>query len=99
LWSDHNSSNTISWDISEVDEIVDWLDRYWDDYVAVSWLTRNDPTKTAADLGFKYLPQEVVTVGQHTDYVRHLKPVDWSSLHGVHDVDAGECSGGVCPSR
>jgi ribonucleoside-triphosphate reductase len=99
LWSDHNTSITVSWDISELDDIVDWLDRYWDDYVAVSWFKRNDPTKSAADLGYKYLPQEVVTQGQHAEYLKQLKPVDWSRLHGVHDVDAGECASGACPVK
>ena len=98
LWSDHNTSITISWDISELDKIVNWLDRYWDDYVAVSWFKRNDPTMTAEDLGYKYLPQEVVSQGQHAEYLKQLKPVDWSRLHGIHEVDAGECASGTCPA-
>jgi ribonucleoside-triphosphate reductase len=97
LWSDHNTSITVSWDISELDEIVDWLDRYWDDYVAVSWLKRIDPTKTAADLGYKYLPQEVVVEAEYRTYADTLKPVDWSRLHGIHEMDTGECAAGACP--
>lgn len=99
LWSDHNTSITISWDISELDQIVEWLYRYWDDYVAVSWLRRNDPSKTAKDLGYKYLPQEVITRGEYQDYVSQLKLVDWSSLHGIHDVDVSDCTSGACPAK
>jgi len=56
-----NVSCTISYDTSETEEIVDWLDKNWDNYVAVSFLFRNDPTKTAKDLGYPYLPQEVAS--------------------------------------
>jgi len=99
LWADHNTSITVSWDISELDEIVDWLDRYWDDYVAVSWMMRNDPTKTAKDLGHKYLPQEVVTESAYREYADKLSIVDWGKLHGIHEVDAGECASGACPVK
>src|SRR5690606_17396350 len=54
---DHNCSITISYSPDEVDDIVKWLDENWDDYVGVSFIYRNDPTKTAADLGYLYLPQ------------------------------------------
>lgn len=99
LWTDHNSSVTISWDISELDEIVDWLFRYWHDFVGVSWLKRNDPTKTARDLGYDYLPQEVVTQETYRKYTSSLKPVDWSQLHGIFEMDGSGCAGGVCPVK
>ena len=99
LWTDHNTSITVSWDISELDEIVEWLYRYWDDFVAVSWLMRNDPTKTAADLGYAYLPQEVVEEDDYTKYTSGLKQVDWSRLHGIHDVEMEDCAGGQCPVK
>lgn len=100
LWADHNVSNTISWDVSELDEIVDWLHTYWDDYVAVSWLFRNDPTKTAADLGYQYLPQQVVSPAAYHEYVGRLKEIDWSEMHGVFDdVAASDCAGGACPVK
>jgi len=100
LWTDHNSSVTVSWDISELDQIVDWLYHRWDDYVAVSWLMRIDPTVTAEDAGYAYLPQEVVTQEAYSTYNDSLKPVDWSKLHdGVHDLELDGCAGGVCPVR
>ena len=99
LWSDHNTSNTISWDISELDDIVDWLYRYWDDFVAVSWLMRNDPTKTAKDLGYAYLPQDVVAESEFRDYNSKLKPVNWDSIHGIHELEMEDCAGGQCPVK
>ena len=56
-----NVSNTISYSPDEVPAIIDWLLANWDIYVGVSFLYRADPSKTAADLGYLYLPQEVVT--------------------------------------
>jgi hypothetical protein len=38
-----------------VPAIVDWLLRNWESYVGVSFIYRNDPTKTAADLGLDML--------------------------------------------
>lgn len=99
LWTDHNSSVTVSWDISEIDEIVEWLWRNWNDFVAVSWLMRNDPTKTAKDLGYAYLPQEVVEEGDYASYTATLQPVDWTQMHGVHDLTLNDCAGGQCPVR
>lgn len=70
-----NVSCTISYSVDETMEIVDWLDRNWDNYVAVSFLFRNDPSKTAADLGYPYLPQEVTTKEIYEAYVSKLLPV------------------------
>lgn len=98
-WTDHNTSVTISWDITELDDIVEWLYRHWNDFVAVSWLMRTDPTKTAKDLGFPYLPQEVVNEADFRSYTSVLQPVDWSRLHGIHDLTLTDCSTGQCPTR
>lgn len=100
LWTDHNTSITVSWDITELDDIVEWLYRYWNDFVAVSWLMRNDPTKTAKDLGYPYLPQEVVTEEEFRSYTSTLSDVDWSRLHGgIQDMVMADCAGGQCPVR
>lgn len=99
LWTDHNSSITVSWDIAELDDIVDWLYKYWDDFVAVSWLRRADPTLTAKDLGYEYLPQEVVEEDRFQGYMAQLKEIDWSGMHGVHDFELDDCAGGVCPVK
>ena len=105
---DHNCSVTISYGVEEVPEIIDWLLKNWDTYVGVSFIYRNDPTKTAADLGYLYLPQEVVTKETYFEYVKTLKPLKAMGegteemAEGVDDyeIDAGdECATGVCPVR
>lgn len=98
-WCQQNVSATISYSVDEVDDIVDWLIRNWDVYVGVSFLFRADPTKTAADLGYKYLPQEVVTKERYDDYVAVIQPIE---LDKSNDIDApieDDCVGGVCPVR
>lgn len=95
----HNCSITVSFDASEIDDMADWFMANWDDYVGVSFLQRNDPTKTAEDLGFKYLPQQTVTREVFYDYALTLKPVDLSKdeSHDLMEMDA--CSTGSCPIR
>ncbi len=102
LWADHNVSNTISWDISEIDEIVEWLHYHWNDFVAVSWLRRADPTLRAADLGFNYLPQEVVTREEYEAYAATLTDVDFevdATASAEYELDVEGCVGGVCPVK
>lgn len=93
---EHNCSITVSYSPDEVPAIVDWLHENWDDYVAVSFLYRNDPTKTAADLGYPYLPQEVVTESVFRAYEQSLKPVSFS---GYDEVFEEGCATGACPIR
>jgi len=103
FWMDnyvqHNASVTISYDPSEVDEIVEWLFENWDHYVGVSWLFRNDPTKTCYDLGYPYLPQTVVTAADYHAYVSKLSDVDFGTDGSMETPLDEECAGGVCPVR
>jgi adenosylcobalamin-dependent ribonucleoside-triphosphate reductase len=103
---DHNCSITVSYDPSEVPAIVDWLNENWDSYVGVSFLLRADPTKTAQDLGYPYLPQEVVSKEVYEAYVATLEPIDiedaqapTSTLENLEIEDGSDCAGGVCPVR
>ena len=96
---DHNCSITVSYDPSEVPAIVDWILENWDIYVGVSFIFRNDPTKTAKDLGFEYLPQEVVTEETYNEYVSRLRPVDLNGTSSLVDDLAADCSTGACPIR
>lgn len=94
---DHNASITVSYDASELDSIVDWLYHNWDSYVGVSFLFRADPTKTAADLGYPYLPQEVVTKQEYDAYVSNLQPF---SIDGAGEgIIEDDCATGMCPIR
>jgi intein/homing endonuclease len=98
-YCDHNVSNTISYDKNEVPSIIDWLMNNWDSYVAVSFLFRTDPTMKPRDLGFDYLPQEVVTKEVYDRYVSHLLPVDFDAVHTYDELDEDECLTGACPIK
>ena len=96
-----NVSNTISYSPDEVPAIIDWLLANWDIYVGVSFLYRADPSKTAADLGYLYLPQEVVTRERYEEYTRRLLHVDLGAENreGDLEIDSQECSSGGCPIK
>ena len=96
---DHNCSVTISYDPSEIEAIVGWILENWDSYVGVSFIYRNDPTKTAEDLGYAYLPQEVVTKEKYYDYVSTLLEVDLTALGTTDDLSDEACATGACPIR
>jgi|26BtaG_2_1085354.scaffolds.fasta_scaffold00093_16 ribonucleoside-triphosphate reductase len=99
-WTQQNTSVTISYDPSEVPAIIDWLLDNWDVYVGVSFLFRADPTKTAEDLGYQYLPQEVVTKEMYDEYVSQLEPVVLDeSNNSLEEIGNDECAGGACPVR
>lgn len=96
---DHNCSITVSYDLSEVPDIIDWLMDNWDSYIGVSFIYRNDPTKTAAELGYPYLPQEVVDADTFRTYVSKLGDVDLSGTDIEEMVQIDDCAGGACPIR
>lgn len=96
---DHNCSVTISYSPEEVPEIVDWIYDNWDSYVGVSFIYRNDPTKTAADLGYAYLPQEVVTEEEFRAYADNLWPVDLDGTNSFDELMDEGCATGACPIR
>lgn len=95
---DHNCSITVSYDNDEVLGIGQWLERNWDHYVGVSFLPRIDPTKTAEDLGYPYLPQEVVDKETYGAYVEGIKEFNLNG-EGAGDLLDEDCEGGVCPVR
>ena len=90
---------TISYDPSEADGIVEWLLANWDSYVGVSFIYRTDPSKTAADLGYQYLPQEVVSAEQFYEYNDKLLPVDIELYNTLEELMDDECATGACPVR
>ena len=98
-WTQQNTSVTISYDLTEVDGIIDWLLANWDCYVGVSFIYRNDPTKTAKDLGYLYLPQEVVTEEEYNQYAATLLPVDLNAVVGFDEITDQECATGACPVK
>lgn len=97
-YCDQNVSNTIYYYPEEKDDIVDWILNNWDIYVGLSFLFKNDPTVSAKDLGFDYLPQEYITKDHYYEYVDTLKEIDWEDTDYDSDFD-DECVGGFCPMR
>lgn len=101
-WCQQNVSATISYSPDESEAIVDWLMENWDTYVGVSFLFRTDPTKTAKDLGYLYLPQEVVSKETYDSYIVNLQPINLDESNDIDaelDMSAEACIGGVCPVR
>jgi ribonucleoside-triphosphate reductase len=98
-WCQQNVSATISYSPDEVEGIVDWLMTNWDDYVGVSFLFRADPTKTAKDLGYRYLPQEVVTKDVYDAYAATLQPIVLDEANDIDAVLEDDCTSGGCPIR
>lgn len=98
-WTQQNTSVTISYDPSEVPAIIDWLLDNWDCYVGVSFIYRTDPTKTAKDLGYLYLPQEVVDERTFKDYIHTLLPVDLNNTNSFDEIMDAECATGACPVK
>lgn len=98
-WTQQNTSVTISYDPSEIEDIIEWLLANWDCYVGVSFLYRNDPTKTAKDLGYLYLPQEVVTKETYDKYVSTLLPVDLNNTESFDELVQDDCATGACPIK
>ena len=99
-FADHNISITVSYSPDEVEDIVDWLHSNWDHFVGVSFLLRADPTKTAEDLGYPYLPQQPITKEEYYEYVSKLKGVNLDSVF-VNSLEelTEDCSTGMCPLR
>lgn len=98
-WTQQNTSVTISYDPTEVPAIIDWLLDNWDCYVGVSFIYRTDPTKTAKDLGYLYLPQEVVDEQTFRNYVHSLSLVSLENANSFDEIMGEECSTGACPIR
>jgi ribonucleoside-triphosphate reductase len=98
-WTQQNTSVTISYDPTEVPAIIDWLLDNWDCYVGVSFIYRTDPTKTAKDLGYLYLPQEVVDEQTFRNYIHQLTPVSLENANSFDEIMGEDCATGACPIK
>lgn len=98
-WCQQNVSATISYSVDEVPAIITWLLENWDNYVGVSFLFRADPTKTAKDLGYLYLPQCVVTKEEYDSYTATLQPIDLDKTNNIDAELDDDCTSGSCPIR
>lgn len=95
----HNTSITVSYSSEEVPAMITWLRAHWDEYIAVSFLLRQDPSKTAKDLGYPYLPQELASEEAFRAYVAALKPLAAVVVDSTEQLLEAECAGGACPTR
>lgn len=98
-WCHQNVSNTISYSPEEIPDIIQWLLTNWESYVGVSFLYRTDPTKTAKDLGYLYLPQEVVTQEVWEAYSSQLKEISIDGISGFDEIESDTCATGACPIK
>ena len=98
-WTQQNTSVTISYSLDEVEGIIEWLLNNWDCYVGVSFIYRTDPSMTAKDLGYLYLPQEVVSEQVYNEYVQILKPVSLDDVNSFDEITSDDCSTGSCPIK
>jgi ribonucleoside-triphosphate reductase len=98
-WTQQNTSVTISYNSSETNDIIDWLLNNWDCYVGVSFIYKTDPTKTAQDLGYLYLPQEVVDEHTYKQYVQDLKSIEVDNVNSFDELQDDECITGACPVK
>jgi len=98
VWCDANCSITVSYDQSEVRDIVEWLHANWDTFVGVSFLPRVDATKTAEELGYAYLPQAIVPEEEFDAYAAQLLPISLDDDRS-NAIVADDCASGACPVR
>jgi len=98
-YCDQNVSNTIYYRVEERDAIVDWLLDNWDTYVGVSFLPKNDPTVSAKDLGYPYLPQEYVSKENFYEYFNTLNEINWEGTDADIEIEDGGCATGACPIK
>jgi ribonucleoside-triphosphate reductase len=98
-WCQQNVSATISYSVDEVPAIIDWLMDNWNVYVGVSFLFRADPSKTAKDLGYLYLPQEVVSKEVFDEYASRIVSLEIDQANSFDEIQGEDCSTGACPIR
>ena len=112
---EQNTSITVSYTPKEKKTIVDWFEKNWDDYVATSFLLRQEidfdakvrdkesyrtfHERAAASRGFAYMPQVAVPKDAYLAYSSTLKPFDLDQGGCLENELVEECKGGACPTR
>ncbi len=101
VYTQHNTSVTIYVSPEEKEQVVDWLLENWDDYVAVSFLPKDDST-------YPLMPFEAITKEQYNELVAKLPDFSlldeniafYDELGGIMDDDLDpSCATGACPVR
>ena len=112
---DQNTSITVSYEPREKKSLVDWFDKHWDEYVACSFLFRQDidfaervtdadsywkfQCATANKRSFAYIPQLAVSHEDYENYVGRLGEIDIDQAGSMDTELEEECKGGACPVR
>ena len=98
-YTEHNTSNTITFKEAELPDIIDWLYENWDDMIGVSFLKLDDH---AYDLA----PYETITEEEYLSRLASQPTLNAKEeLHLFEvvetELDLGdtECVGGACPIR
>lgn len=96
---EHNCSITVYFEEQEIDDIVNWLLKNWEHYVAVSFLKKSDDS-------YPQMPYERITKDQFNKMKAETKDYDRSVLDAIEnkgmvatDDLENECSGNSCPIR
>lgn len=105
-WCDQNVSNTLYYKPEELDTLFNLVKNHWDDYVAFSFMPRQDLSKSKEQIlkecNAPYLPQELVAEEEYKEYTKDLKPINVFNVNndGQFDLlDEEGCANGVCPVR
>ena len=78
--------------------LVTAFSKHWDQVVGVSFLFRADPKARAAELGYPYLPQEVVTQEEYDVYCNQLKDIELDATD-IDSLPDDDCATGARPVR
>jgi len=109
LWSDHNSSITVTYLDDEIPSIIKWLSANWESVVGISFMRRVSAMATPEH---GYNPQQAISKETYEELSKAIRPVPELSkllngsihqllLHepGLLETPESDCVGGACPVR
>jgi hypothetical protein len=103
LWTDHNTSITITFSPDEVDGLVDSILENWDRYIAISFLPKDNSV-------YPLLPEEEITEAEYQRRVNELPRylneqyvtdalIAMEQSSGATELLDADCASGACPVR
>lgn len=95
VWTDQNNSCTMYYEEKDIPTIIGWLNKHWDNYIAISFL----PKQICTDFEGKYpyLPQKAVSKFEFDKYIYSLSDIDSKLLNLRSELELTDCQGGACP--
>ncbi len=102
-WTDHNTSITITFAPDEVNDLVDSILENWDNYIAISFLPKDNSV-------YPLLPEEEITEAEYQRRVNNLPSylseqyitdalTTIEQYSGATELLDADCAGGACPIR